>query len=589
MLRRLSRGRRVRLLRREDAPAPLTERAAVSAARRVALKDEERSALEDGRSRIAAVGLAFAVGFVILGLRSADLALLDKDGDSHAQVAEAESAKRGGRADIVDRNGEILATTLDTHSLYADPRKVWDAGETAKALVAVLPELNEEEVRERLSSRRAFIWLARNLTPTQRQAVFSLGLPGIGFIREPKRVYPRTRLAAHVLGFTNVDGEGSSGLELGLEEQIRKDGADGRPTAISLDMRVQFALADELRASMAEFSAKAAAGVVMDVRTGEVLAMASLPDFDPNRPTDSSADARYNRAATSLYEMGSTFKAFTVAMALEEGVANLQDGYDASKPIKVGNHTIHDYHAENRYLTVSEIFTHSSNIGSSKMALEVGAEKQKAFLTDIGLLRHGIGELPEIADPIVPSQWGEARTATVSFGHGVAVTPLATASAFAAIANKGVYVEPTFQVVPPGEEREEHSHRVMSATTARDVLGLMRAVVTEGTGRKAEAEGYEVAGKTGTAEKPVAGGYSRHKLISSFAAVFPSSEPRYVVLVLLDEPQGTRETFGYATAGWTAAPTAGRVVRRIAPMLGVERRMPQLAEEERLIAASVGG
>ncbi|WP_022696466.1 peptidoglycan D,D-transpeptidase FtsI family protein [Euryhalocaulis caribicus] len=579
-------GSRVRLLRREDAPAPLTERTAVHTARRVALRDEEKTAIEAGRGRIAAVGLAFALGFVMLGLRAADLALLDKPAQAVAAVAEAESAKRGGRADIVDRNGEILATTLDTHSLYADPRKVWDAGETAKALVTVLPELNEARTAERLRERRAFVWIARNLTPTQRQAVFSLGLPGVGFIREPKRVYPRTRLASHVLGFTDIDGEGSSGLELGLESDLREYGERGRPMPVSIDMRVQFALADELRAAQAEFSALAAAGVVMDVKTGEVLAMASLPDFDPNRPTDSDPDARRNRAASSLYEMGSTFKAFTVAMALEDGVADLESGYDASKPIKVGNHVIHDYHAENRWLTVSEIFTHSSNIGSSKMALEVGADRQRAFLEGLGLLTRPAGELPEIADPLVPQHWGEATTATVSFGHGVAVTPLATASAFASIANGGKYVQPTFKVHPPGRELPE-GKRIMSATTSQNVLDLMRQVVTEGTGRKAEAPGYQVAGKTGTAEKPKNGGYSRKDLISSFAAIFPHDEPRYVVLVLLDEPRGTPETFGYATAGWTAAPTAGKVVSRIAPMLGVDRANPD--SEPQLIAANTGG
>jgi len=579
-------GRRVRLLRREDAPAPLTERTAIQAARRVALRDEERSALEAGRGRIAAVGLAFALGFVTLGVRAADLAVLDRPAEARAAEAEAESARRGGRADIVDRNGEILATTLDTHSLYADPRKVWDAGETARALAAVLPELDESETAERLRERRAFIWIARNLTPTQRQAVFSLGLPGLGFIREPKRVYPRTRLAAHALGFTNVDGEGSAGLEMGLEPEIRAAGERGRPLPVSIDMRVQFALADELRAAKAEFRAQAAAGLVMDAKTGEVLAIASLPDFDPNRPADADAEARRNRAVNSRYEMGSTFKAFTVAMALEEGVADLETAYDATGALKVGNHTINDFHAESRWLTVSEIFRHSSNIGSSKMALEVGAERQQAYLRRLGLLDRPPGELPEIAAPLPPPQWGEATTAAVSFGHGVAVTPLAVAASFAAIANDGLYVPPTFRVHPPGREPPE-GERVLSATTSRHVLNLMREVVTDGTGRKAAAEGYCVAGKTGTAEKPKNGGYSRKDLISSFVAIFPHDKPRYVVLVLLDEPRATPETYGYATAGWTAAPTAGRVVGRIAPMLGEAR-----CEEDgagQLYAATTGG
>jgi len=575
--------KRIRLLRREDAPAPLTEAAAVTAARTLALGDEERAALEAGRGRIAAVGLAFALGFTALGMRAADLSILDGAGEARAATPQRETL---ARADIVDRNGEILVTTLDTHSLYAEPHRVWDAGEAAEALVAVLPELDLEETRERLSSRRSFIWIARNLTPTQRQAVFSLGLPGLGFRREPRRVYPRARLASHALGFTNIDGEGVAGLERGLDKEIRDMGATGRPVPVSLDMRVQFALSDELRASMVKFSAKAAAGVVMDARTGEVIAMSSLPDFDPNRPADAPSDARINRAAGSVYEMGSTFKAFTVAMALEEGVADLESGYDASDPIRVGNHTINDFHAENRWLTVSEIFTHSSNIGTSKMALELGAERQRAFLTRIGLLSRPGGELPETAAPLTPQRWGEAEVATVSFGHGVAVTPIAVASAFAAIANDGVSVAPTYRVVPPGTEPPK-GERVMSATTANAVLDLMRQVVSDGTGRQAEAPGYRVAGKTGTAEKPTRGGYSKKNLISSFAAIFPYDNPRYVVLVLLDEPRGIPETYGYATAGWTAAPTAGAVIKRIAPMLGVERITPRSNEAE-IIQTSAG-
>ncbi len=561
--------RGVRLLSREDAPQPITEQSAVHIARRFALRDEERAALEAGRSRIAAIAVAFSIGFAVLLARSVTVTLTPPSGPA---VAAAEAVHSGARADLVDRNGEILATTLETHSLYADPREVWDADETARSLAAVLPELDPAGIADRLRQRRAFVWVARNLTPTQRQAVFSLGMPGLHFVAEPRRVYPRGPLAAHVLGATDRDGVGVNGLELGLEDEIVEAGKRGRPLPLSLDMRVQFALADELRAGMARFTAKAAAGIVMDARTGEVLAMASLPDFDPNRAGAADENARLNRAATAQYEMGSTFKAFTVAMALEEGVATINSRFDATEPLRVGNHTINDYHAENRIMTVQEIFEHSSNIGAAKMAMEVGGERQRAFLRGIGLMDAAPGELPEIQSPLVPTdaRWGEATIATVSYGHGMAVSELATVAAFAAIANGGNYVAPTFKVVPPGTEVA--AKRVMSAGTAADVLRLMRLVVTDGTGKNAEADGFMVAGKTGTANKAVAGGYSNTKLVTSFAAVFPFDDPRYVVHILYDEPNPTPETYGYRTAGWNAAPTVSRVVTRIAPMLGVERR-----------------
>lgn len=297
--------------------------------------------------------------------------------------------------------------------------------------------------------------------------------------------------------------------------------------------------------------------------------MVSLPDFDPNRPMQSEARERLNRSAQSVYEMGSTFKAFTVALALETGTATLESGYDASNPLQLGGHTINDYHAEDRWLTLSEVFTHSSNIGSSLIALEVGSEAQRGFLGDLRLLERAPIELIESADPLLPRQWAQTETATISYGHGIAVSPIATIAAFAAIANDGVYVPPTLQPVAANETIV--GERVMSSETARDVLALMRENVTDGTGGSAEAAGYRVAGKTGTAEKPHRGGYDSSRLISSFSAVFPYDDPQYAVLVLLDEPQGNESTYGYATGGWTAAPATGEIISRIAPILGVER------------------
>jgi len=543
---------------------PLAEAAPADVSRLLRLESDEAQALDQARSRLRILGLAMAVGFGLLALRSVEMAVanpVDVGSDASNTVAAVD------RGEIFDRTGQVLATTLETHSLYADPTQVWDAGETAEALAGVLPGLDVERVVRDLSSRRRFVWIQRNLTPRQRQAVFALGLPGVGFRTEPRRVYPRGRLASHVVGYTDRDLAGLAGAERAFNSALSS--GDGRPVALSIDMAVQFHLDEVLRASMIEFNALAASGIVMNVRTGEIVGMVSLPDFDPNRPMQSEARERLNRSAQSVYEMGSTFKAFTVALALETGTATLESGYDASNPLQLGGHTINDYHAEDRWLTLSEVFTHSSNIGSSLIALEAGSEAQRGFLGDLRLLERAPIELIESADPLLPRQWAQTETATISYGHGIAVSPIATIAAFAAIANDGVYVPPTLQPVAANETIV--GERVMSSETARDVLALMRENVTDGTGGSAEAAGYRVAGKTGTAEKPHRGGYDSSRLISSFSAVFPYDDPQYAVLVLLDEPQGNESTYGYATGGWTAAPATGEIISRIAPILGVER------------------
>jgi len=543
---------------------PLAEAAPADMSRLLRVESDEVQALEQARSRLRMLGLAVAVGFGLLALRSIEMAVAHPSDPLAGVNADIASV---GRGEIFDRTGQVLATTLETHSLYADPTQVWDAAETAEALSGVLPGLDVERVIRDLSSRRRFVWIQRNLTPRQRQAVFALGLPGVGFRSEPRRVYPRGRLASHVVGYTDRDMAGLAGAERAFNSALSS--GDGRPVALSIDMAVQFHLDEVLRASMIEFDALAASGIVMNVRTGEIVGMVSLPDFDPNRPMESEPGERLNRSAQSVYEMGSTFKAFTVALALETETATLESGYDASNPLQLGGHTINDYHAEDRWLTLSEVFTHSSNIGSSLIALEAGSDAQRGFLGDLRLLERAPIELIESADPLLPRQWAQTETATISYGHGIAVSPIATIAAFAAIANDGVYVPPTLQPVAANETLV--GERVMSSDTARDVLALMRENVTDGTGGSAEAQGYRVAGKTGTAEKPHRGGYDSSRLISSFSAVFPYDDPQYAVLVLLDEPQGNESTYGYATGGWTAAPATGEIISRIAPILGVER------------------
>lgn len=558
------------------APPPLVEAAPSDMTRLLRLEDEEVSAIDAARGRLMMIGMALAIAFGGLAIRALDLAI----GGSVA-VADASVVIDQRRGDLVDRNGQVLATTLETYSLYADPTQVWDANETATALSTVLPNLDVDDLRSDLSSRRRFVWIQRNLTPRQRQAVFALGLPGLDFRIEPRRVYPRGRLASHAVGYTDRDMDGLAGGERAFNAALSS--GDGRPVALSIDMGVQFHVDEVLRLTMAEYRADAAVGVVMDVRTGEVVSLVSLPDFDTNRPASARPEERLNRATQSVYEMGSTFKAFTVALALESGVASPGETFDARGSLQVGGHTINDFHAENRQLTLEEIFTHSSNIGSSLIAMEAGAEAQRDLLTRLRLLERSPIELVESAEPLLPRNWGPTETATISYGHGVAVSPLAVAAAFAAIANGGIYVQPTLQLVRPGETIA--GERVIDEEIADTVLGMMRQVVENGTGRRAEAIGYRVAGKTGTAEKPGRGGYDRNRLISSFSAVFPYDDPQYVVLVMLDEPHGTAATFNYATGGWTAAPAAGEIISRIGPILGVERVGDQSERVEQLRAA----
>ena len=559
---------------------PLAEAAPADMSRLLRLESDESQALEQARSRLKVMGMALALGFGILALRSVEMAVANP---ADASSVMAEAAGVTVRGDIFDRTGQVLATTLETHSLYADPTQVWDPAETAEALAGVLPGLDVERVIRDLSSRRRFVWIQRNLTPRQRQAVFALGLPGVGFRTEPRRVYPRGRLASHIVGYTDRDLNGLAGSERAFNTALTS--GDGRPVALSIDMAVQFHIDEVLRASMIEFNALAASGIVMNVETGEIVGMVSLPDYDPNRPMEAEANERLNRSAQSVYEMGSTFKAFTVALALETGTATLESGYDASNPLRLGGHTINDYHAEDRWLTLSEVFTHSSNIGSSLIALEAGADAQRGFLGDLRLLERAPIELVESADPLLPRQWAQTETATISYGHGIAVSPIATVAAFAAIANDGVYVPPT--LLPVAANETIVGERVMSPETARDVLALMRENVTEGTGGRAEAPGYRVAGKTGTAEKPHRGGYDSSRLISSFSAVFPYDDPQYAVLVLLDEPQGNESTYGYATGGWTAAPATGEIISRIAPILGVERSNEDHDTQAALVRAAL--
>jgi cell division protein FtsI (penicillin-binding protein 3) len=536
-----------------------------------------REAIEMSRKRLTITGAILTLAFCVIGLRLIDVSLMQAAVEPRVAFAPKAVSLQFSRADIVDRNGILLATSLPTASLYADPRQVLDPAVAAKRLAETLPDLDEKKLAARLASKRAFVWIKRDLTPHQKWDVIRLGLPGIEFRREETRVYPQGRLMSHVVGYVDVDERGIAGVESRFDGELK---SRTKPLALSIDMRMQHALCNELSAAKDEFEALGAAGLVLDARTGEVAAMCSLPDFNPNTPMATKGKSRFNRVALGVYELGSAFKIFTTAMALDAGVASLEDHYDATKPLKVSRFTIRDYHAKRRWLSVSEIFMYSSNIGSARLALEVGGEAQKVFLGDIGLLTPSEIELPEVGAPIVPKIWRPINTMTIGFGHGIAVSPLQMAAGVAAMVNGGVYRQPTLIKRAPGQIVLEK--QVISERTSKKMRKLMRLVVEEGTGGRADAPGYLVGGKTGTAEKSGSGGYRRKALLSSFVGTFPADDPRYVVFALLDEPKGNKKTHGYATGGWVAAPIVGRVVRRIGPIAGIrpyENEVPPIRRD----------
>jgi len=524
-----------------------------------------QAALEVSYTRLLMTGAMLLFAFGAIAVRLVDVSLLQAASEPRVAFAPRMQEMRTDRADIIDRNGNLLSTNLSTASMFANPRKVIDPDDTARQLAIALPTLHEAEVARQLKTNRSFVWLQRNLTPRQQWKVISLGLPGIDFQSAQTRVYPNGSLAAHIMGYVDIDSQGLAGVERSFDSTLR-DNAD--PLQLTIDIRLQHILRSELMRAKTEFNAVGATGIILDVRNGEVLAMTSLPDFDPNDGGNAQKNQQFNRATLGVYELGSTFKIFTAAMALDYGIVTMRDGYDATNPIRVSRFTIRDYHAKRRWLSVPEIFMYSSNIGAAKMAEEVGGEAQQEFLRRIGMLRPAGIELPEVGSPMVPSPWRPINTLTISYGHGLAVSPLQLASGVSAMVNGGIFHRPT--LIRKATNQAPEGKRIISKKTSWDVRRLMRLVVENGTGRNAAAEGYLVGGKTGTADKPKRGGYSQRSLISSFVGAFPMTEPRYVVLATLDEPQGNKRTHGYATGGWVAAPVVKRVIERAAPLLGVQ-------------------
>jgi len=532
-----------------------------------------KQALEVGRNRLLVTGIVLTLAFAVIGARLVDLTVFKGGGEPQLAIIDHTPGAPADRADIVDRNGILLATSLPTASLFADPKAVLNAREAADKLMTVLPRLDHRELLTKLASDSRFIWISRNLTPKQQYKVNRLGLPGFGFQHGERRVYPHGRLASHILGMTDVDGRGVSGLEKYFDRPLRV----GDKIEVALDIRIQEILHRELTGAMREFRAIGAAGVVLDANSGEVVSMVSLPDFDPNDPGPAGGESAFNRATKGVYEMGSIFKLFTAAMALDSGTVNMDGGYDASEPIHVSRFTIRDFHAKNRWLSVPEIIVYSSNIGAAKMALDVGTKAQRTYLGRFGLLKAAAVELPEVGRPLTPHRWRDINTMTISYGHGIAVTPLQMASGVAALVNGGLYVPPT--LLKRDDREAIETKRVLSTGTSEKMRHLMRLVVKNGTGRKAAVEGYAIGGKTGTADKLSVRGYRKDAMISSFVGAFPIDAPRYILLVMVDEPKGNARTFNYATGGWVAAPAVGHVVQRMAPLLGMPP-VRRIAEEK---------
>ena len=542
------------------------------------------------RARVGLAILAFAVVYFIIAVRLVAFGIVSDSRSAH-RVGGGDAIATA-RPDILDRNGEALATDVRVPSLYAEPRRLIDVDEAVELLTADLPDIDANELRERLSSKRGFVWLKRDIAPEQQRAIYRQGLPGIGFLNENKRDYPSGNEASHILGHVNIDNQGIAGMEKWLDGHglaalhlagLATDRLQN-PVELSVDLRVQHALRDELIAARAKYQTIAAAGIVLDVRTGEIVAMVSEPDYNPNNPHEALDPTRINRLTTGVFEMGSTFKAFTVAMALDSGKATLKSAFDAHNPLHYGKFDIHDFEPMQRALTVPEIFTYSSNIGAARIAMAVGIEGHKAFLRKMGQLDRLRTELPESAEPIVPKRWGELNSITIAFGHGLSVAPLQAVMGVAALINGGILIPPTF-LKRSEAEAAALGKRVIKPETSQMMRYLMRLNVEKGTASKADVPGYYIGGKTGTADKVVFGRYSKAKVLTDFMAVMPADQPRYLVLIMLDEPHATPETHGFKTSGWNAVPTGAAVVKRIAPLLGIEPRM-DLPTADHLILAS---
>ena len=517
---------------------------------------------ETARQRLVVTSAIFIMVFGAVGLRMGYVSLLRDGAEPTQRVAARGGSIQSERADIVDRNGVVFATSVPVMSAFVNPHLLIDTADAARKIVSALPEIKYEEIKEKLDGDKSFIWIKRGLSPREHFLVNRLGIPGLEFQAEERRIYPQGTTGARIVGYDSIDDAGLAGVERYFDQRLQS----GEAVQLSIDLRLQRMVEEELVKAVKKFSAIGATAVVMDVTNGEVLAMASLPTYDANKAKTITNEALFNRATLGVYEQGSTFKIFNTAMALDTGKVTTSSVFDATSPIKIDRFTINDDHAQHRPLAVLEI-TYSSNIGSAKMAVEVmGPEGQKAFFDKIGFLKPLTTQLPELAGPLWPRHWVKINTMTIAYGHGISVTPLHLATGSAAMVNGGILYQPSFV---KRTAASEPGRRVIQAKTSQMMRQLLRLNVIQGTGKNADVKNYEVGGKTGTAEKPSHGGYRQKALISSFVGMFPMNEPKFLIVVSLDEPKGIAETGGYATGGMVSAPSVKAIIENIVSLYGI--------------------
>lgn len=514
------------------------------------------------KSRLALIACFFVCGFLAVAFKASEIMIFgDKFLKPKVKVAE-----RSQRMEIIDRNGIILATNLKTVSVYANPQEMIEKKDAAQKLAKALRGTDSKYLEKEFNhKKKVFTWVKRNITPTEQKAVNQLGIPGVYFMDDIARVYPQGKLLGHVLGYVDVDNHGLAGIENEFEDLLNF--SKGEKLQLSIDVKLQQILREELLHAVQEYKAIGGAGLVLDVNTGEVIALVSLPDFDPNSPTTATADEKFNRATLGTYELGSVMKGFTTAVAIDSGKVKPTTTFDATQSLTIGKRTIHDYHAQKRVLTVTEIMEFSSNVGTARMALMVGNQTLRDYFGKFGLFEPVPIELPERGKPQVQKKWTDIVTATVSFGHGIAVTPAHVARGFQAIVNGGNLHPLTLLKKNPDDPIE--TAEVIGKNSSDQMREMLRSIVLSGTGRNADAKGYLVGGKTGTADKQVGGKYDGRKVISSFVGAFPINKPKYLIYAVVDEPQ--EKTKGIRpTAGVVAAPIIKNFVDRAGPLLGLE-------------------
>ncbi len=541
---------------------------------------EKSDHLSLARGRLVLITAFFMLCYLVVGARLIDATIIQGyvsqqpdaidsgEGRKNSSIQPEKKNEAKFRADIVDRNGVLLATSLKTASLHADSKNILDPVETAKGLSKIFPEMTYGDALKKLQSGKRFIWIKRNLTPKEQSAVLNLGEPGLIFDYDYHRLYPQGNMVSHMVGYSDIDGNGLAGIERSFNGLL-KESKD--PIRLSIDIRLQHILRREVKQAISDFTAIAGAGVIMDVNNGQILAATSLPDFDPNRVASApTAPEMFNRVTLGVYEPGSVFKVFTTAALLDLKHPSFSKQYDATNPIREGRFTIKDFHPEHRPLTIPEIFMVSSNIGTAHMAQDIGTESLKKFFADLGLMKKPEFEIEEIGAPIIPSPWGSINTLTASYGHGIAVSPMQISSAVSTVVNGGMRVSPSLVMRDKDDAKEKSLTRVLSKETSLKMRQLLRLVVSNGTARKADVPGYFIGGKTGTAQKNVHGRYVADKRMALFVGVFPMNDPKYAVLIMVDEPNPNKSSYGYATAGWVAVPAVGKVISGMGSILGMQ-------------------